>query len=137
MEEKRTKYNGLQLDSRVLEEMGHSGSKAEAYARGLEFIYKRPVTDLPQKELEQYSGKYRDNFGDTISIESGDGYLIMKSGTGWIMNWQDKKIYPLTDSTFCWERNYNDFHFTRNASNKVNGYQMYLYGNTISARRTR
>lgn len=34
-------YSNLQMESRVLENTGHSGTKGEGYARGLQFVFKR------------------------------------------------------------------------------------------------
>ena len=36
----------LQIESRVLENTGHSGTKGEGYARGLQFVFKRPSLQL-------------------------------------------------------------------------------------------
>ncbi len=34
-------YSNLQIESRVLENTGHSGTKGEGYARGLQFVFKK------------------------------------------------------------------------------------------------
>ena len=35
-------YANLQIESKVLENTGHSGTKGEGYAKGLQFVFKRP-----------------------------------------------------------------------------------------------
>ncbi|HEX4850191.1 MAG TPA: alpha/beta hydrolase-fold protein, partial [Puia sp.] len=34
-------YSNLQIETKILENTGHSGTKAEGYARGLQFVFKR------------------------------------------------------------------------------------------------
>ena len=107
------------------------GGSALAYARGLEFIYKRPVIQLPDDVLKKFTGTYRNSFGDTIHIVEGKGNLILEGYDGW----KDKMLFPLNDTVFSWEGNYNDIHFTYDAKNHVNGYHMYLYGTDFSAKK--
>ena len=40
---KARKYQGLSLQTRVLENSGHSGTKAAGYARGLQAVFARPA----------------------------------------------------------------------------------------------
>ncbi|MBS1603705.1 MAG: alpha/beta hydrolase, partial [Bacteroidetes bacterium] len=53
-------HQQLQLQSRILEGMGHSGGKAEGYTRGLQFAFTPPLYTLPSTDLSDYTGIYTD-----------------------------------------------------------------------------
>ncbi|MEJ7677112.1 MAG: alpha/beta hydrolase-fold protein [Segetibacter sp.] len=52
-------YKSLQIKLRVLENTGHSGNKAESYARGLQYVFERPSLQLGNEVLSKYTGTYK------------------------------------------------------------------------------
>ena len=74
---KSRSYTGLQLEARVLENTGHSGSKAEGYARGLQFVFAKPALALPREVLNRYSGKYGLTPQMSIEFVEDDGNLAL------------------------------------------------------------
>jgi hypothetical protein len=70
-------YEGLDLRTRVLEGIGHSGSKAEGYTRGLQAVFERPSLSLPHAVLQQYLGKYRVAPEFIVEIVEDHGSLVI------------------------------------------------------------
>lgn len=70
-------YPSLQIESRVLENTGHSGTKGEGYARGLQFVFKRPSLQLPNTALDKYTGKYQLPNGSTAEIKRENNQLFL------------------------------------------------------------
>ncbi|HWI90032.1 MAG TPA: alpha/beta hydrolase-fold protein [Flavisolibacter sp.] len=70
-------YNQLQIESRVLKNTGHSGTKGEGYARGLQFVFKRPSLQLSNTALDKYTGKYRLPDGTTTEIKKENNQLFL------------------------------------------------------------
>lgn len=70
-------YMGLELETKVLEGIGHSGSKAEGYTRGLQAVFARPSLTLAPAILDQYLGKYQVTPQFSIEITKEDGNLVM------------------------------------------------------------
>jgi hypothetical protein len=70
-------YNSLQIESRLLENTGHSGTKGEGYARGLQFVFKRPSLQLSNTALDKYTGKYQLSNGSTVEIKKENQQLFL------------------------------------------------------------
>lgn len=74
-------YNQLQVESRVLENTGHSGTKGEGYARGLQFVFKKPSLQLSSTALDKYTGKYQLPDGSTTEIKKENNQLFLYFST--------------------------------------------------------
>ncbi len=72
-------YSNLQIESKVLENTGHSGTKGEGYARGLQFVFKRASLQLSSNILEQYNGSYKMNDGTIADIKNDDSSLTVSA----------------------------------------------------------
>jgi predicted alpha/beta superfamily hydrolase len=70
-------YKSLEIESRVLENTGHSGTKGEGYARGLQFVFKRPALKLNDVALQNYVGKYQLPNGMTAEIKNENSQLFL------------------------------------------------------------
>lgn len=68
------KYKGLQLETLVMDNTGHSGTKAEGYTRGLQSVYGRPSMKLATGILDQYTGVYTAGT-DTLKISKEKDHL--------------------------------------------------------------
>jgi predicted alpha/beta superfamily hydrolase len=62
-------YGGLQLAHVVIPGERHSGVKAEAFNRGLRWVFAKPIVDLPVSVLQSYAGEYRQD--DAERLPSG------------------------------------------------------------------
>ena len=68
-------YSNLQIESKVLENTGHSGTKGEGYEKGLQFVFKRHSLQLSSSILNQYNGTYKLNDGTMIEIKTENDML--------------------------------------------------------------
>ncbi len=73
-------YSSLEIESRVLENTGHSGTKGEGFARGLQFVFKRPSLQLSSTVLDRYTGTYKLHDGTTVNVKPENGMLVAYAG---------------------------------------------------------
>jgi hypothetical protein len=76
---KKRSYEGLRMETRVLENIGHSGTKAEGYTRGLQFVFARPSLTVAPEVLDQYIGTYELNPAFTAKIQKESDHLVLKT----------------------------------------------------------
>ena len=120
-------YPNLDIESRVLENTGHSGTKGEGYARGLQFIFKRPSLALSPEVLRQFVGKYRLKDGTVIDIQMRNDSLIAVAGQS------VSQLYSSSESDFYSRSSFLKIHFLKNEKDKVSGFQLATYGSNLSA----
>jgi predicted alpha/beta superfamily hydrolase len=116
------KYEGPELETRVLENTGHSGSKAEGYTRGLQAVFARPSLNLSHELLAQYVGKYRVNPQFVVEIVEEQGNLVMLA--------PGNTRIPLlaeTEKEFSVRGTYLFLRFKKNEAGKVTGCEMELF----------
>ncbi|MET0394594.1 MAG: alpha/beta hydrolase-fold protein [Chitinophagaceae bacterium] len=113
-------YTSLQFSAKVLENTGHSGTKGEGYARGLQYIYQRPSLQLADAMLDEYSGSY----GTGVTIRRNGSQLVIDLGKN-----NSYTLYAAGDADFYANSEFLNLHFTR-SNGKVNGFSLERYGNT-------
>jgi len=69
-------YQNVSIRSKVLENTGHSGTKGETFARGLQYIFERPKLKLDDAALNQLAGKYQFPNGNSIELKNEDNHLV-------------------------------------------------------------
>jgi predicted alpha/beta superfamily hydrolase len=124
---KSRNYEGLKLETRVLNGVGHSGTKALGYTWGIQSVFSRPTLDISSSEIQQYAGTYQVSAGKVIKLyltEGTDGknQLIMQD--------TDSTKMPLTAETnkdFYVKGTFINIHFKLNYSGKVLGFQIERY----------
>lgn len=89
-------YKKLNLKSQIAEGMGHSGSKFEGYAKGLQHLYKKQGVELPKEKLEEYVGNYEVAPGQSFHLSIKDGHLV----TDPFMGQPETPVYALGDDKF-------------------------------------
>lgn len=89
---KSRNYKNIQFESRVLENTGHSGTNAEGYTRGLQWVFKRPTVQLDAAVLNKYVGKYSNN----LELKNESNQLAM--------------YYGPTEKFFLYASNATDFY---------------------------
>lgn len=67
----------LQVQSRVLENTGHSGTKGEGYARGLQFVFAKPVIHPSAAVLNKYLGKYELEDNSKVELKAENDQLVL------------------------------------------------------------
>lgn len=127
---KNRNYEGLRLESRVLDGIGHSGSKAEGYTRGIQFVYERPSIILENSVLSKYVGLYEAISGTKFQIVTENNQLAV------IANMSTK--IPLTaenEYSFYSKGEYLFVRFTIDNNGKVTGSSIETYGGTKTAKK--
>jgi len=115
-------YKGFELETKVLEGFGHSGGKAEGFARGLQFVYAKPVVKVDPKILDQYVGEYQVNPQLRITVERDVDRLVAIGPDNTKLTFTAE-----SDKDFYINGEYLMIHFQRDESGKVTGCQMEQY----------
>lgn len=112
-------YQGLELQTRVLEGIGHSGSKAEGYTRGLQSVFARPSLTVAPPILEQYVGTYQINPEVKIEILKENDHLVALTpdNTKVILHAETEKDFYIRGA-------YLFVHFEKDDTGKVTGFRL-------------
>jgi predicted alpha/beta superfamily hydrolase len=115
-------YKNLELRTKVLEGMGHSGGKAEGYTRGLQSVFSRTSISVSPAILDQYIGAYEINPQFRIKLIRENEHLVAVAP-------DDTKIiaYAETEKDFYVKGQYLLVHFVKDKTGKVTGFQMERY----------
>lgn len=71
-------YKSVQLQSKVLENTGHSGTKSETYSRGLQYFFERNQLKLTDAVLNKFTGTYRSTKANNeMQIKNENGRLTL------------------------------------------------------------
>ncbi len=116
-------YPGLQLETMVLEGMGHSGGKAEGFTRGLQFVFRKPAVNLTDAVLDQYAGKYSVNPVFSVSIRREQGGLVVATPDG-----QTISLTAESDADFFVRVQFLKVQFRKDGAGKVAGFHLEQYG---------
>jgi hypothetical protein len=127
---KSRNYEGLALQSRVLENTGHSGTKAEGFARGLQAVFARPSLSMAPALLEKYAGVYLLNSEVEIRISRESNRLIMQ-GPG-----NTKVLFNAeSEEDFYVKGQYLFVHFRKDDLGKIAGFQLERFAGEQFVRR--
>jgi predicted alpha/beta superfamily hydrolase len=117
-------YTNLQIESKVLENTGHSGTKGEGYARGLQFVFKRDSLQLSSSILNQYNGTYKLRDGTIIEITTDNNTLVASA-----MN-NNLKLLAASETDFYITSSFLKIHFTKDDKGNISGFQLDRYGSS-------
>jgi predicted alpha/beta superfamily hydrolase len=117
-------YSNFQIESKVLENTGHSGTKGIGYEKGLQFVFKRPSLQLSSKILEQYSGTYQLNDGTILNVKPDGGSLTASAGH------TSFKLLAASPTDFYTTASFLKIHFKKDGKGKVSGFQLNQYGSS-------
>lgn len=117
-------YANLQIESRVLENTGHSGTKGEGYEKGLQFVFKRDSLQLLSPVLNQYTGNYKLGNGTVIDVRNENNGLVASA-----MN-NSFKLIAASETDFYIKSFFLKIHFTKDDKGNVSGFQLDLYGSS-------
>jgi predicted alpha/beta superfamily hydrolase len=113
---KARNYQGLDLQSRVLEGIGHSGSKAEGYGRGLQAVFARSALKIAPDTLQLYVGVYQLNPEVRIRVSRENDQLILHTPDSTRV-----LLYAETEKDFYVRGAYLFVRFEKNETGKVTG----------------
>jgi predicted alpha/beta superfamily hydrolase len=126
---KSRNYQGLDMQTRILEGSGHSGTKAEGYTRGLQHVFAKPDLKLADAVLDQYTGSYLAG-SDTVRMVKEAGQLVgLPRGNRRIV------LKAETENNFYTKGSFLYIRFRKDAAGKVEGFQLETYGNSLFAKR--
>lgn len=117
------KYTNIQMKTRVLENTGHSGTKGEGYARGLQYAFERPSLKLDAATLNRYAGDYQVANGPAITIKNENNQLVMYIGR------EKHLLYASGETEFYSTSSYLFMHF-KTENGKVSGFQIDQFSNS-------
>ena len=117
-------YPSLQMESKILENTGHSGTKGEGFARGLQFVFKRASLQLPLTVLDQYNGTYNLDDGTTVNVKTEDGALAAYVGNAKYI------LQAASETDFYLVSFFLKIQFKKDEKGKVSGFQLEQYGSS-------
>lgn len=115
---KKRQYAGLELQTRILENTGHSGTKAEGYTRGLQWVFSKPSLKLPQEVLNKYAGTYLVGT-DTLKL-IGELNRLIVIDPGNIRTALD----AATENDFYLKGHFFNIHFRKDEVGNISGFQL-------------
>ena len=118
-------YPLVSLQSKVLVNTGHSGTKAETYTRGLQYIFERPRLMLSSDMLDRYAGSYRTPNGFQFEIKKEDQGLTLHFGPN-----TRYQLFAAGEADFYSVSEFFKIHFKTDAG-EVTGFQLDRYGNSV------
>lgn len=114
---------GLEVQTKVLKGMGHSGGKAEGYSRGFQAVFTRPSLRLKSKLLERFTGIYRLTSADTLRISLKNNHLVWQVyGNAGI------SLEAETEQDFYARGRLLSLHFRKDNLGNVSGFRLERYG---------
>jgi len=117
-------YPAVSIRSKILENTGHSGTKAETYSRGLQYIFERPRLEPGNALLDKYAGIYESANKNKIELKNEEGKLVLY-GAG-----RNKYVlYAAGETDFYSTFEFLNIHFETDGE-KINGFQLKRYGGT-------
>ena len=122
-------YSNLQIESKVLDNTGHSGTKGIGYEKGLQFVFKRPSLKLSSNILQQYTGIYKLNDGTTVNVNPDGGSLTASAGNN------SFKLLAASESDFYVTSSFLNMHFVKDEKGDVSGFQLNQYGSSGFAKK--
>ena len=122
-------YSNLQIESKVLDNTGHSGTKGIGYEKGLQFVFKRPSIKVSSNILRQYTGTYKLNDGTTVNVKPDGGSLTASAGNN------SFKLFAASETDFYIISSFLNIHFVKDEKGNVSGFQLNQYGSSGFAKK--
>ena len=119
----------LQIESRILENTGHSGTKGEGFARGLQFVFQRPSLKLSSSVLNKYVGRYEFDNGTAVDIKQEKESLVA------YVQGNQIPFYASGESDFYSTAAFLNVHFKKDERGNVLGFQLDRYGSSEFVKR--
>lgn len=117
----------IQVQSLVLENTGHSGTKGEGYARGLQFVFAKPLIHPSAAILKKYVGTYQltDKSQMEIKMEANQLVLYFSPTNKYVLQ-------AASDNSFYTTAEFLNIDFI-NLQGAVTGFEIKRYGSTQMA----
>lgn len=119
----------VHVQTRVLENTGHSGTKSETYSRGLQFIFERNQLKLSDAVLNKYVGTYQ--FGknnEKIQVKNENGRLTVH------VSQQVIPLFAQSENHFYATSSFLNIYFKED-KNVVDGFEAVTYEETFQGKK--
>jgi predicted alpha/beta superfamily hydrolase len=116
-------YASVSMQSVVLENTGHSGTKSETYGRGMQYIFERPQLSLDSRVLNKYAGVYQSANGTKVELKNENEKLVF-----YVSATTKYDLFAASETMFYSKSEFFNINFS--TDNGVNGFQLDLYGNS-------
>lgn len=126
---KSRNYAGLNMQTKVLENIGHSGTKPEGYTRGMQWAFKRPAIMLSSTQLSPYVGTYLLG-NDSIKVVIENNMLVGISSAN-----EKTVLTAETENDFYSPKGFIFIHFKKDKANKVSGFELEQFNSRVFARK--
>jgi hypothetical protein len=116
---KARNYKGLDLQTRILDGIGHAASKPEGFSRGFQAVFARPSLTVDPAILQSYTGKYQVSPEITVQILKENDRLALLTPDGMKL-----ALFAETERDFYVKGLYLFFKFQKSDAGKVTGCQV-------------
>ena len=111
------------IQSKVLENTGHSGTKGETFARGLQYVFEKPKLNLSDAVINKYVGKYQLPDGNSIELKNENNHLVFYYNPNFKYD-----LFAAGENEFYSTTEFFNLYFKIDAG-KVEGFQLGRYNN--------
>ena len=118
-------YKSLEIESIVLENIGHSGTKGAGFERGLQFVFKRPSLKLSSAVLKKYTGSYKLGNGRSLELKEEAGMLV-----SYLDGNRLDVMHAASENDFYSTAEFINVHFKKDEKGNVSGFQLDTYGSS-------
>lgn len=123
-------YPGLDINSLVIDGIGHSGGKAEGYTRGLQYVFEKPDENVKSDILKKYTGTYQNASGYQVKLRLEDDHLVAAvPGEGDII------LHPFSENEFHVKGQYFNVTFKKDDAGETTGFDVETYNNKFSMKK--
>jgi predicted alpha/beta superfamily hydrolase len=123
---KAKNYKNLQLETKVIAGMGHSGGKAEGYTRGLQAVFARPNVHIDPAVLAAYAGEYVINSMSKITLVQEQEQLFIV-----LPEYPRIALSAESDVNFYVTGAFLNAHIEKDQAGKVTGFTMHQYSGSV------
>jgi predicted alpha/beta superfamily hydrolase len=116
-------YYAVSIQSKVLENTGHSGTKGETFARGLQYIFEKPKVKLDDAALNQYAGKYQFDNGTTVELKNENNHLVFYFNPNFKYD-----LFAASSNEFYSTTEFFNLYF-QNENGQLTGFELATYNN--------
>jgi len=119
----RKNYPNVSIRSKVLENTGHSGTKGETFARGLQFIFEKPKFKLDDATLNQLTGKYQFPNGNSVEVKNESNHLVIYFAPTFKYD-----LFAASQTEFYSNTEFFNINF-KSSAGKIDGFDLLRYNN--------
>ena len=116
-------YQNTNIKSKVLENTGHSGTKGETFARGLQYIFEKPKLKLDDAALNRLVGKYQSTNGNAVELKNENNHLVFYFSPAFKYD-----LFAASETEFYSTTEFFNLSFKSNGE-KVDGFELARYNN--------